>query len=63
MRESGAHEGTKGVKSFKLQMITFRFEEINMSSVENFDEFYAKLNNIVNLNYNLGEIIKETQDS
>lgn len=30
-----------------------------MSSVENLDEFHAKLNHIVNLNYNLGETIKE----
>lgn len=37
MRESGAHDGMKGVKSFRLRMITFRFEEINISSVENFD--------------------------
>ena len=45
------HEGTKVVKINKLQQLTTRFESIRMS-----DEFYAKLNNIVNSAYNLGEI-------
>ena len=33
-----------------------RFESIRMSDDECFDEFYAKLNDIVNFAYNLGEI-------
>lgn len=37
------HEGTKTVKSSKLQMLTFRFEELNRNDNEMFDEFYAKL--------------------
>ena len=45
------HEGAKVVKINKLQQLTTRFESIRMS-----DEFYAKLNNIVNSAYNLGEI-------
>ena len=50
------HEGTKAVKINKLQQLTTRFERIWMSDDESFDEFYAKLNNIVNSAYNLGEI-------
>ena len=50
------HEGTKAVKINKLQQLTFKFESIRMSDDEFFDEFYAKLNDIVNSDYNLGEI-------
>ena len=50
------HEGTKAVKMNKLQQLTTRFESIRMSDDECFDEFYAKLNDIVNSAFNLGEI-------
>ena len=50
------HEGTKTVKINKLQQLTSKFESIRMSDDESFDEFYAKLNDIVNSAYNLGEI-------
>ena len=50
------HEGTKAVKINKLQQLTTRFESIRMLDDEIFDEFYAKLNDIVNSAYNLGEI-------
>ena len=50
------HEDTKGVKINKLQQLTTRFESIRMSDGECFDEFYAKLNDIVNFAYNLGKI-------
>ena len=50
------HEGTKAVKINKLQQLTTRFERIRMFDDECFDEFYAKLNDIVNSAYNLGEI-------
>ena len=50
------HEGTKVVKINKLQQLTTRFESIRMSDDKCFDEFYAKLNDIVNSTYNLGEI-------
>ena len=50
------HEGTKAVKINKLQQLTSKFESIRMSDDEFFDEFYAKLNDIVNSTYNLGEI-------
>ena len=50
------HEGTKAVKINKLQQLTSKFESIRMFDDESFDEFYAKLNDIVNSTYNLGEI-------
>ena len=50
------HEGSKTVKINKLQQLTSKFESIKMSDDESFDEFYAKLNGIVNFAYNLGEI-------
>ncbi|XP_022868003.1 uncharacterized protein LOC111387662 [Olea europaea var. sylvestris] len=55
------HEGTKILKNSKLQMLTSRFEEIRMKDDESFDEFYAKLNDIVNSSFNLGEKIPESK--
>lgn len=51
------HEGTDTVKQGKLQRITTQFEMIRMEEDETFDEFYAKLNHIVNTSYSLGEPI------
>ena len=50
------HEGTKAVKINKLQQMTSRFESIRMYDDDSFDEFYAKLNDIVNFSFNLGEV-------
>ena len=50
------HEGTKAVKINKLQQLTSKFESIRMFDDESFDEFYVKLNDIVNFAFNLGEI-------
>ena len=50
------HEGTKAVKINKFQQLTSKFESIRKSDDESFEEFYAKLNDIVNFAYNLGEI-------
>ena len=50
------HEYINAVKINKLQQLTSRFESIRMSDDKCFDEFYAKLNDIVNFAYNLGEI-------
>ena len=52
-------EGTKVVKDSKVQRLTTSFEEIKMEEDESFDEFYAKLNDIVNSVFNLGEAIPE----
>ena len=55
------HEGTKVVKINKLQQLITRFESIRMSDNECFDEFYAKLNDIVNSAYNFGEIYDQSK--
>ena len=47
------HEGIKAIKINKLQQLTSKFESIRMSDDESFDEFYTKLNDIVNSAYNL----------
>ena len=51
------YEGTKVVKDSKLQRLTTSFEEIKTEEDESFDEFYAKLKDIVNSTFNLGETI------
>ena len=53
------YEGTKAIKDSKLQRLTTSFEEIKMEEDELFDEFYAKLKDIVNLASNLRETITE----
>ena len=55
------YEGTKAVKTVKLQRLTINFEEIRMEEDETFDEFYAKLKDIVNSAFNLGECIAESK--
>ena len=53
------YEGTKAVKDSKLQRLTTSFEEIKMEDDKSFDKFYAKLKDIVNSVFNLGETIPE----
>ena len=53
------YEGTKTVKDSKLQRLTTSFKEIKMEEDESFDEFYAKLKDIVKSTFNLGETILE----
>ena len=53
------YEGTKAIKDSKLQRLTTSFEQIKMEEDESFDEFYAKLKDIVNSAFNLGETILE----
>ena len=43
----------------KLQRLITSFEEIKMEEDESFNEFYAKLKDIVNSVFNLGETILE----
>ena len=44
------------MKTNKFQQLTSRFESIRMADDETFDEFYAKLNDIVNSAFNLDEV-------
>ena len=55
------YEDTKTVKTVKLQRLTSSFEEIRMKEDETFDVFYAKLKDIVNPAFNLGESIAESK--
>ena len=51
------YESTKVVKTMKFQRLTSSFKEIRMEEDETFDKFYAKLMDIVNSAFNLGESI------
>ena len=51
------YEGTKVVKDSKFQRLNANFEEIKMEEDESFDEFYVKLQDIVNSAFNFGETI------
>ena len=55
------YEGTKAVNDSKLQRLTTSLEEIKMEENELFDEFYAKLKDIVNSAFNLRETISKPQ--
>ena len=55
------YKGTKVVKDSKLQRLTTSFEEIKMEEDESFDEFYAKLKDIVISAFNLKETILESK--
>ena len=56
------YEGVKVVKDSKLQRLTTSFEEIKMEEDESFDEFYVKLQDIVNSTFNLRETIPEPKN-
>ena len=56
------YKGTKAVKDLKFQRLTTSFEEIKVEDDESFDEFYAKLKDIVNSAFNLGETILEPKN-
>ena len=53
------YESTKVMKDSKLQRLTTSFEEIRIDDDEMFDEFYAKLEDIVNSAFNLGKKISK----
>ena len=55
------YEGTKAIKTVKFQRLTSSFEEIRMEEDETFNEFYAKIMDIVNSAFNLGESIIESK--
>ena len=55
------HEGTNAVKLSKLQKLTTEFEYIRMNESETFVIFYARLSDIVNSSFNLGEKMPESK--
>ena len=55
------YKGTNAIKDSKLRRLTIGFEVIKMEEDKSFDEFYAKLKDIVNSAFNLGETIPESK--
>jgi hypothetical protein len=49
------YEGTKLVKSAKLQMLISKFEEIKVLEEETFGEFYSKMSDLRNSMVRLGK--------
>jgi hypothetical protein len=54
-------EGTKLVKSAKLQILIFRFEEIKMLEEETFGEFYSKMSDLRNSLVSLGKPVSDVK--
>jgi len=55
------YEGTKLVKSTKLQMLISRFEEIKMLEYETFREFYTKMSDLRNSMVSLGKTVSDVK--
>jgi RNA-binding protein YhbY len=55
------YEGTKLVKSAKLQMLISKFEEIKMLEEETFGEFYTKISDLRNSIVSLGKQILDVK--
>jgi hypothetical protein len=55
------YEGTKLVKSAKLQMLISRFEKIKMLEEETFREFYSKMSNLRNSMVSLGKPVSDVK--
>jgi RNA-binding protein YhbY len=55
------YEGTKLVKSAKLQMLISRFEEIKMLEDETFEKFYTKISDLRNLMVSLGKSVSDVK--
>jgi hypothetical protein len=55
------YEGTKLVKSAKLQMLIFKFEEIKMLEEETFGEFYSKMSELRNSMVSLGKPVSDVK--
>jgi len=55
------YEGTKLVKSAKLQMLISKFEEIKMLEDETFGEFYSKMSDLINQMVSLGKTVSNVK--
>jgi len=55
------YEGTKLIKSAKLQMLTSRFEEIKVLEEETFGEFYSKMSDLRNSMVSLGKPVSDVK--
>jgi len=55
------YEGTKLIKSAKLQMLVSKFEDIKMLEDETFGEFYSKMSDLRNSMVSLGKPISDVK--
>jgi len=55
------YEGTKLVKSTKLQILISKFEEIKMLEDETFGEFYSKMSNLRNQMVSLRKTVSDVK--
>jgi hypothetical protein len=55
------YEGTKLVKSAKLQMLISKFQEIKMLEEETFGEFYSKMSELRNSMVSLGKPVSDVK--
>jgi 3-hydroxyacyl-CoA dehydrogenase len=55
------YEGTKLVKSAKLQMLISKFEEIKTLEEKTFEEFYTKISDLRNSMVSLGKQISDVK--
>jgi hypothetical protein len=55
------YESTKPVKSAKLEMLIYRFEEIKMLEEDTFGEFDTKINDLRNSMVNLGKTVLDVK--
>jgi hypothetical protein len=55
------YKGNKLVKSAKLQMLIFKFEEIKMLEEETFGEFYSKMSDLRNSMVSLGKLVSDVR--
>jgi hypothetical protein len=55
------YEGTKLVKSAKLQMLISRFEEIKMMEDDTFRKFYSKMSDLRNSMVSLGKTVSDVK--
>jgi hypothetical protein len=55
------YEGTKLVKSAKLQLLISSFEEIKMLEEETFGEFYSKMSDLRNSMVSLGKLVSDVK--
>lgn len=55
----GAHEGTTKVRSSRLQLLTTRFEAMNMLEVTTIAEFNVSISDVANESFSLGVSISD----
>ena len=55
------YEGTDAVKRSKTQKLKTMYENVRMEESESFDEFYAKLRDIVNSRFALGDKLDDVE--